>query len=96
MTNWIASDKSIIPIEMYSELNYVISRFNLKAFAIGLRMEGAENLYHNIAELITPLEQGIFFFKCVKKIRDIVPNHLSISLKTDLCQDINGGFAFSR
>lgn len=58
MTNWIASDKSIIPIEMYSELNYVISRFNLKAFAIGLRMEGAENLYHNIAELITPLEQG--------------------------------------
>jgi len=58
MTNWIASSKSVIPIEMYSELNYVISRFNLRAFAIGLRIEGAEELYHKIAELITPLEQG--------------------------------------
>ena len=36
----------------------MISRFNLRAFAIGLRIEGAEELYHKIAELITPLEQG--------------------------------------
>ena len=61
MTNWIASDKSFIPIEMYSELTYFISQYNFKAFAVGLRMEGAELLYHNLAELITPLEQGIFF-----------------------------------
>ena len=58
MTNWIASETSFIPLEFYTELRYFLSQYNFKPFALGLRMQGAENLYNKLHELIEPLQSG--------------------------------------
>ena len=58
MTNWIASETSFIPIEMYSEIRYLLGQYHFKPIAFGLRLKGVENIYNKLAEILTPLEAG--------------------------------------
>jgi hypothetical protein len=58
LTSWIASNSSFIPKQMYTEFTYFLSQYSFQPWALGLRFEGAENLYRRFAEIVTPVKSG--------------------------------------
>ena len=55
-TSWTSSKSSIIPQDIYTEMNYFLDQFKFTPISIGLRLSGAESLYSQIEKLFEPIE----------------------------------------
>merc|ERR1711899_261495 len=55
---WIADSKSFLTKDVWIQIDYFLSQYRLNAVSAGLRMEGMENIYNHLTELLTPLNSG--------------------------------------
>merc|ERR1712018_457883 len=56
---------------------YFLSQYNFKPFALGLRMQGAENLYNKLHELIEPLQSGQSVEEQIEGVRRKIESSLN-------------------
>lgn len=58
VASWITSKKSILPRDVYYQITYFLSQYQFTPIAVGYRLEGAENIYRRMAELLAPQKEG--------------------------------------
>jgi hypothetical protein len=58
LSSWIADQKSFLARDIWVQLDYFLSQYRFNLISAGGRFEGLENVYNNLAELLTPLNAG--------------------------------------
>lgn len=58
ISEWIASKKSFLPRDVYFQVTYFLSQYQFNFIQTGYRLEGIENMYRKVAQLITPTKPG--------------------------------------
>lgn len=51
--SWIASNSSFIPKAFYTEISYIMNQFKVNPLAFGIRLEGSENIYQEVEQLLS-------------------------------------------
>jgi len=77
LTSWIASQKSRIPVGFWTEMTYMLSQFEVRPLAAGLRVAGIENIYQKLEESVNVEWRQIIQKLNIKPLQE---EHMSGSL----------------
>jgi len=85
---WIASKKSFLPRDVYWQLTYFLSQYQFNFIQNGYHLEGVENIYRRVAQLLVPQKPG----QSVEQEREQVAQELQQNLNSQwrqLAQKLN-------
>jgi len=54
VTGWTGSNSTFLPVNMFTEIKYFLDRLEMTPLSMGVRFEGAENIYEKIGEILAP------------------------------------------
>jgi hypothetical protein len=58
-TSWISSNTSFVPRDFYTDLTYFMDQFRFTPLSFGVRLNGAETIYHQIKKLLKPYQSEV-------------------------------------